>query len=162
MGTNSKGGWFCPAPYKLNLVYFANGFHCLLQIYFVPSFLPYDMLKELLNESTNGNTTTSISSPPEDFIKILDDMEETNKHMKAILNQSPLFTFPSQAPEKFVQDFYTKLAHDLVRNQSELERLFFLLFSQVFKQDSKIIFCEGFLAQLETSSGNTQQSRVNN
>ncbi len=55
-------------------------------------------------------------------LDLLDQMDQIVLQMKNTFQQSVLFQYPSKAPEKYVQDFYTRLAHDLIRSQGHFER----------------------------------------
>ncbi len=69
-----------------------------------------------------NKSETAISVPQEEFLGLLDQMQETADELKTALGQFTLFDYPKDPPEKYIQDFYTRVAHDLIRNKGELER----------------------------------------
>ncbi len=74
-------------------------------------------MKSLVNMSANTGST-----PPEEFLNLLDQMQEIISKLKSELRQSSLFNYPTNPPEAFVQDFFTRFAYDLIRNKEEFER----------------------------------------
>ena len=65
----------------------------------------------------------TVSTPPEDLYNLLEEFQKNIVDLNTFIQQFSLFNYPTDAPKKYVQDFKTRMAHDLIRNKGEFERL---------------------------------------